>query len=243
MEAVILAGGFAKRLWPLTKETPKPLLEVGGKPILEHVLGKILALEEVGRVRISINKKFEPKFQEWLSAFPERARIELLVEPSLSEEEKFGSIAAWQYLIEQKGIKDDLMSVSGDNIFGFDLGRLLEFYREKRAVTFALSDVGDLELAKKYGIVQLDETGKVVGFEEKPEQPKSTLASTGVYIFPKEALGLIKEYLDQGGRPDQPGRFLAWLHKRQPVYGMVFREKWFDIGSLEELERARREIR
>jgi len=240
MEAVILAGGFAKRLWPLTKEMPKPLLRVAGRPILEWVLEKVLELD-VKKVYISVNQKFEPQFQEWLSSFPKKGRIELVVEPTLSEEQKFGAVAAWQYLIEQKGIKDDLLSVSGDNLFKFDLKELIEISREENAVVFGVFDVESTELARKYGIVELDQNGKVVSFEEKPEHPKSTLASTGIYVFPRNKLHLIKEYLSQGGSPDQPGRFLAWLYKREPVYGKVFLEEWIDIGSFEELERARRE--
>lgn len=241
MEAVILAGGFAKRLWPLTKDTPKPLLEVGGRPILEWVLEKVLALE-TRRVYISINRKFEPAFREWLSSFKEKGRVELVVEPAMSEGEKFGAIAAWQYLIEQKGVKDELISVSGDNLFEFGLEGLVELSREEKAVAFGLFDVERPELARKYGIVELDQEGKVVSFEEKPENPRSTLASTGIYVFPEEKLALIKEYLEQGGSPDQPGRFLAWLHKKEPVFGKVFLERWIDIGSLEELERARKEF-
>lgn len=242
MKTVILAGGFAKRLWPLTKETPKPLLPVAGKPIIEYVLEKVLPLRGMEKVYISINEKFKDKFTEWLEGYQEKEKVELVVEPALSEEEKFGAVAAWRYLIEKKGIEGDLMVVAGDNMFDFDLEKLMDLFEVKKAPVFALFDVEDFKLAEKYGIVKLDTEGKVTGFEEKPENPKSTLASTAIYIFPKETLSLIQEYLDSGGSPDQPGKFLIWLYMKQDVYGLVYSGKWFDIGSFEELDKAREEL-
>lgn len=241
MKAVILAGGFAKRLWPLTKDTPKPLLELDGRPIIQHLLEKVHSLAAVDRIYISTNEKFERHFREFLKGFKSRKKVTLIVEPSAKEGEKLGAIGGWKYLVNKEKLDDDLLIIAGDNMFEFSLNSLILSHRKHKAPVVAFYDMKAREKVKmKYGIAVLSKKGKVLEFQEKTPEPKSTLVSTGCYIFPKETVRLIPEYLDNKNNPDAPGYFLIWLHTRQPVYGYISKKKWFDIGSFEELEAARK---
>lgn len=241
MKAIILAGGFAKRLWPLTKNYPKPLLKVREKAIIEHILEKVSAVDGVDKIYISANQTFEPHFREELSHHLERDGIDLIIEPSTKEEDKLGAIGAINYLIKNEKIEDDLMIVAGDNLFGFDINDFVDLFRVNRKPVIAFYDIKDPDKVRhKYGNVHLDEDNIVKDFVEKPEDPFSTFVSTGCYLFPKETLNLIDEYLKSENKKDAPGFFISWLHKKQDVLGFVFDEHWFDIGSHEALAEAKK---
>jgi glucose-1-phosphate thymidylyltransferase len=231
MRALILAAGYATRLYPLTLDRPKPLLAVGGRPIVDWILDRISEVEEVAEVHLVTNAKFAPAFREWAPAG-------LIVhdDGTTSEDDRLGAIGDLAFV----GLgDDDLLVVAGDNLFNFSLAAFDAFRRTKgRASALALYDVGDVELARKYGIVELGEGDRVVGFLEKPEQPPSTLAATATYLFHRDHLALVPRYLDEGNSPDQPGRFVAWLQAREPVYGYRVDGEWLDIGDHEQLRHA-----
>jgi len=241
MKAIILAGGFAKRLWPLTESTPKPLLPVAGKPIIDYLLERISCIKELDRIFISVNQRFEPNFREWAGKSQFLQKIEIVAEPSRNEEEKLGAIGALGFLIHQKAIDDDLLVVAGDNLFDFDVGRVAVCGDKSPVV--ALYKMPDADsVKKKYGVVQLDSDNRISDFQEKPEKPASTLISTGCYFFPKGSLPMIYSYLSNGYNPDAPGFFIEWLSKQMAVRGMVFDSgcRWFDIGSKESYREANR---
>ncbi len=239
IKAVVLCGGFAKRLWPLTLEKAKPLLEVGGKPIMNYIVEKLEKMGEINEIIISTNAKFEPVFKEWVQKYGFE-KLKFVIEGAHSEEEKLGSIAGIDFAINLAKIDEDCIILAGDNIFSFEVRDFIEFFRQKKAPVVAVFDVKDVEKAKGYGIVEIDDKNKIIEFDEKPEQPKSTLASTGCYIFPKDTLKLFSEYLKQSKKKDAPGFFLEWLHKKQDVFGYVFSDYWFDIGNKEALEETRK---
>jgi len=221
MKVLIMAGGYATRLWPITKGKPKPLLPVGDKHIIDYILEKVRELDL--EVYVSTNKFFEKHFKGWVK----RSGVELIVEETISEEEKLGTIGAIKYAVSKLGL-DDYLIVAGDNLFSFSLKEFLKRYNGKPLI--AVYDVGDFELAKRYGVVVL-EGDKVIDFQEKPLQPKSTLISTGVYALPKEIVGKIDEYLEEGNR-DSPGYFIEWLLKKGvEIYAYKFDDYWYDIGS------------
>jgi glucose-1-phosphate thymidylyltransferase len=238
MDAVILCGGFAKRMWPLTKEVPKALLEVRGKPLLEHIMDRLEEIDEVERVFISVNRRFRDQLILWFMEYNSKKHVELVVEPSMREEEKLGSIGAWGFLIREEKLDRDLLSISGDNFFDFGLRPLLDFYKRTGETAIGVFDAGKEE-AGRFGIVEMGPGNRIVGFEEKPERPKSTLASTGIYVFPREVLGMVLRYLEGGNSPDKAGMFLKWLYKLRPVYGFLFSGEWADIGSMDTYERLR----
>ncbi|WP_297510758.1 NDP-sugar synthase [Thermococcus sp.] len=221
MKALIMAGGYATRLWPITKDNPKALLPVGNRVILEYILDKVLELDV--ETYISTNRFFETHFRP----YAERYDVGLIVEDTLHEEEKLGTIGAMKKAVDELGL-DDYLVIAGDNLFSFSLRDFLGRYRGETLI--AVYDVGDPELAKRYGVVVL-EGDKVVSFEEKPLIASSTLVSTGVYIFPRKIMRLIDEYL-QNGNKDSPGYFLQWLlEKGKEIRAYRFSDYWYDIGS------------
>jgi len=242
MKAILLCGGFAKRLWPLTLDRPKALLDVGGRAILDHIVDKVECLQDVDEVIISTNAAFEPAFREWLGGRRFAKPTQLIVEPSRGENEKFGAIRGLNWLIEKCGLDSDCLVIAGDNLFDFKLNDFLGFYKKTGAPTVALYDVLTHERAKLYGVPKLDGT-RIAEFHEKPENPPSTLISTACYVFPKSILPIFGEYLVSGNPGDKPGHFIAWLAARQAVHGWVWRGTWFDVGDFDSLEAAKNWIK
>jgi len=238
MKTIILAGGYAKRLWPLTKNIPKQLLLVGGRPMIEYIIEKLEAQEEIDKIIISTNKKFEKNFKEWLLKYKSAKDIELVIEPARSEDNKLGSVGALGYLIKEKKLDEELMIIGGDNLFEFDLRNLINYYREKDGDIVALYDLKSIQKARNYGVAKIDKEMRIIDFVEKPENPPSTLVSTACYILSSEGVRSILTYLDKGENPDAIGFFIKWLIKRDRVFGFVFSGRWFDIGSLESLKEA-----
>ncbi len=221
MKVLIMAGGYATRLWPVTKDHPKALLPVGDRTILDYIMENVkgLGLDTY----ISTNRFFEAHFRP----YAERYGVGLIVEDTLHEEEKLGTVGAMKRAVEGLGL-DDYLIIAGDNLFSFSLPDFLRAYDGRTLI--AVYDVGDLELAKRYGVVVL-EGDRVVSFQEKPVQPQSTLISTGVYVFPKAVMERIDEYLSNGNR-DSPGYFIQWLLERgEPIKAYRFSDYWYDIGS------------
>ncbi len=237
MDAIILAAGYATRLYPLTENTPKPLLKVAGKPIIEHIIKKIEELKPVDRVYIVTNSKFEQHFRAWLEDFDTEKKVEIISDGTKSNDDRLGALGDINYLISRKGIGSDLIVIAGDNLFEMPLADAVNFFRKRNSNVIVLHDVGDFELVRHYGVVEV-ENELVTNFEEKPLVPKSTLASTGIYIFPKMTIPLIQKYIAQGNNPDKTGNFIEWLHKRDKVFAFVTDKKWYDIGSIEQLEKA-----
>jgi len=236
VKAVILAGGYAKRLWPLTENNPKALLTIAGKPIIDYIIEKIDVLDEVDVIYISTNEKFEKQFKEWIDSSSFKKKVELVIEKTKSETEKLGAIAGIQYLIDLKKVDDDLLVIAGDNMFECDLNNFMKLYYEKKSPVIGFQDIGDKEQAKKYGVASLNDDGKVVEFVEKPEEPKSSLISTAIYLFPKDDLGLFDEYLSNSDKKDAVGIFVSWLIEQRDVYCFSFPEEWYDIGDLKVYE-------
>ena len=231
MRALILAAGYATRLYPLTKDRPKPLLELGGRPMVDWILDRINEVDEVDEVHLVTNAKFAPAFRAWAPA-----GVVVHDDGTTSDPDRLGAIGDIAF-VDLRG--DDLLVIAGDNLFDFSLRDFAGFWRAKgRASAVALYDVGDLELARQYGIVELGSDGRVVGFVEKPEAPASTLAATATYIFHRDHVAVVRRYLDEGNSHDQPGRFVAWLRVREPVYGYRFEGEWLDIGDHEQLREA-----
>jgi glucose-1-phosphate thymidylyltransferase len=237
LKAVILAGGYATRLYPLTRDRPKHLLEVDGRPFLELLLER-LPLGELDAVYVVTNAKFADRFREWAESYP--ADVIVLDDGTTSEEDRLGAIGDLQLVIESEGVDDDLIVAAGDNIFTERLDDFARFGRERDAVAIAVYDVGDLEAMKQLSSIGVDADSRLVTFEEKPEQPESTLAGIALYFYPRAILPFVGRYLAEGNNPDQPGRLVGWLYRRTPVYAWRVPGRWFDIGTPETLAEAER---
>ena len=237
MKAVILAGGYATRLYPLTRDRPKHLLEVDGRPLLELLLER-LPLGELDAVYVVTNAKFAERFREWAESYP--TDVIVLDDGTTSEEDRLGAIGDLQLVIESEGIDDDLIVAAGDSIFTERLDDFARFGRERDAAAIAVYDVGNLEAMKQLSSIGVDADSRLVTFEEKPERPESTLAGIALYFYPRAIVPLVGQYLAEGNNPDQPGRLIGWLYERTPVYAWRVPGRWFDIGTPETLAEAER---
>lgn len=240
MKVIILAAGYATRLYPLTINQPKPLLEVAGKPMLEHVVDNLLPVGIDG-FYIVTNGKFAGHFERWAESYKERQpahNFTVVNDHSTDDSNKLGAIGDLHLVLTSEQVDDDIIVVAGDNLFSDSLEAFGEFCRQGRAPTVAVYDVGDLEEIKKYNSIETDSEGRITFFQEKPEQPKSTLTAIALYYYPHETLKLINQYITEGNNPDQPGRLVEWMYKRTPFYTWLVPGIWYDVGSKETLEEA-----
>jgi glucose-1-phosphate thymidylyltransferase len=241
MKLIILAAGYATRLYPLTLTQPKPLLPVAGKPMVDHVLDNLAPIGGIDRVYVVTNAKFAGHFQKWADTYrTTKLNFTVVNDGSTDESNRLGAIGDLNLVLAREKVDDDIIVVAGDNLFNERLDGFGKFCRAKNAPVLGVYDVGSLEQARKYGVVSLDGEGKIGSFIEKPPQPTSTLIGIALYFYPKATLPLIQQYLAEGNNPDQPGRFVQWLYPRRPVYTWAVPGLWYDIGSKETLEEANR---
>jgi len=242
MKVLILAAGYATRLYPLTLTQPKPLLPVAGKPMIDYVMDNLAAIPEIDHVYVVTNAKFAGHFQKWADAYDSKAKLQFTIinDGSTDDSNKLGAIGDLHLVLTQEKIDDDLIVVAGDNLFSEKLGEFGKYCLQKNAPVLGLYDVGSLEQAKKYGVVSVDAEERLAKFVEKPEQPESTLIGIALYYYPKATLPLVDQYIKEGNNPDQPGRLVQWLYPRQSVYTWTVPGIWYDIGSKETLEEANR---
>ena len=239
MKCIILAAGYATRLYPLTLDRPKPLLPVAGKPMIEHILEKIEKVDDIDEILIITNNKFFNDFRNWKRKYSFSKPIKILDDGTTSDGDKLGAVGDIGFAAKEEKIEDDVFVVAGDNLFEFDLRNLFEFFKEKKTSAIALYDVKDKAIvAGKYGVVEIDKDNKIVGFKEKPEKPKTSLISTACYIFAEGDIEELKKSLAEGEKHDNLGDFIKWLIEKKEITGQVFKERWFDIGSKDQLKEA-----
>jgi glucose-1-phosphate thymidylyltransferase len=251
MNAIILCAGYATRLYPLTLNKAKPLLEVAGKPIVEWVVDNLRPVPNLQTVFLVTNNKFASDFQNWAKGYQDRSasakatadrhreiKIKVINDGSTSDDDKLGAIGDINFVLTREELAgDDLLVIAGDNLFDEPLIGFVEAAKGAVAMV-AIHDTGDLEAMKKYGAVTVDADGVISHFKEKPEKPKSTLAAVALYYYSREVLPLFTTYVAAGNNPDQPGRFLQWLYTRKPVKTYQLKGRWLDIGSQGTLEKA-----
>ena len=247
MNALILAAGYATRLYPLTLHKAKPLLKVGSKPIIEWLFDNLASVPALQTAYIVTNDKFANDFQSWANSYQARfgsvkgqsgSDIKIINDRSKSDDDKLGAIGDINLVLTRENLtNDDLLVIAGDNLFQQPLSEFVTAAKRSQA-TVAVHDVGNLEAMKKYGTVTVDKNGVITHFEEKPEKPKSTLAAVALYYYSRELLPLFTTYLAAGNNPDQPGLFLQWLYSRKSVNTFEIKGRWLDIGSKETLENA-----
>ncbi len=243
MNALILAAGYATRLYPLTLDKAKPLLPVGGKPIIEWVVDNLAGIPDLETVYIVTNNKFAAHFETWTERYQPRKRgtqfkFKIINDGSTSDDDKLGAIGDINFVATRENLtQDSLLVIAGDNLFTESLVNFVDCARGTDA-TVAVYDVGDAEAIKKYGNITVDAEGIITRFEEKPRKPQGTLAAIAIYYYSTAVLSLLTTYLAAGNNPDQPGRFVQWLYTRKPVKTFQIEGKWLDIGSKETLEKA-----
>jgi len=244
MNILILAAGYATRLYPLTETKAKPLLDVAGKPMMEWVIDNLAPIKGIEKVYVVTNNKFAADFQAWADHYNEthgKLSFEIINDGSTSDADKLGAIGDINLCIARANLTaSDLIVVAGDNLFNQSLEGFGTHCQQAGKPVLGIYDVGSLDQAKKYGVVAVDGSGTITSFEEKPAEPKSTLIGIALYFYPKETVAMIPTYLAAGNNPDQPGRFVQWLYQRAPVGTWEVPGTWFDVGSKETLEEANR---
>jgi glucose-1-phosphate thymidylyltransferase len=237
VKAVILAAGYATRLYPLTLDRPKALLEVGGRPMLDRLLEQVDGVDGLDEVYVATNSKFADAFREW-SAGRSGLPVRIVDDGTVDEESRLGAIGDLDLAIREAGLDDDLLVLAGDNLFSESLTPFPAFAIAKGGAALGVYDVGDLEAIRRYAVIELDADDRVTRLEEKPDEPRSTLAGIALYFYPRSVLDFVARYLAEGNNPDQPGRLVQWLYPRTPVYGWRVPGRWYDVGSKETLAEA-----
>lgn len=224
MRCFILAGGFATRLWPLTEHRAKPLLPLAGKPILTHLIEKI---PDGLPITVSTNAVFKDAFESWNRGL--HRDIEILIEDALHDDHKIGALGAVAQWIQEKKIAEDIFLLTGDNYCGFSFHDFIQAFHG--TTLLATHDIHSPEKAKSYGTVIAKEH-TVIGFQEKPTHPKTTLVNTGASILPQNTLSILTTYAKK--HPDNVGSvFEEFLHCDIPIKCFSSAEPWFDIGSFD----------
>ncbi|MFQ5941175.1 MAG: nucleotidyltransferase family protein [Nitrososphaerales archaeon] len=238
MLAVILAGGYATRLYPLTKNTPKPLLLVHGRPIIDHIIDKLYEMDSINKILISINRKFEKHFQRWLES-NKRSKLIMNIEETTYDKKKLGAIRALAE-IQKRFPREDFLIIAGDNMFTSSLGNVLQLYKLKKAPIIVLYELKEEHIARNYSSVELNSDGRIITFVEKSPIVTTNLVGTCIYAIPQTSMQSIHDYLEEGHNHDSPGHFIEWLCKKESVYGYVLEGGWWDIGTEEVYDNVRK---
>ena len=241
MNILILAAGYATRLYPLTLTKAKPLLPVADKPMIEWVLDNLAPIPDIESVYVVTNNKFAADFQAWADDYVKRQpklHFKIVNDGSMNDQDKLGAIGDINLVVNRENLTaSDLIVVAGDNLFSESLEGFAQFCKGRAAV-LATYDVKDLEAIKKYNRIEVNGEGVITHFEEKPANPKTTQTGIALYYYSKETVARFPEYIAEGNNPDQPGRFVQWLYTRTPVHTFEIPGIWFDIGSKETLVEA-----
>ena len=245
MKALILAAGYATRLYPLTKNFPKSLLTVDGKPIIDHIVEKLSSLRQIDEIIVVTNSKFFRSFKNWKRKVKTNKKLTILDDLTTANEDRRGAIGDINFAIRNKKINDDLLVIGGDNLFQERLDEFLLISKTyNNAPVIGVYDLKDKVNAKKYGVLKLDRKNRVIDFQEKPEIPNSSLVGMCLYYFPKERLGLVSQYTKSRKKTsDATGSYIDWLRGKVEVYGFIFRGRWYDIGDFKYYNQARKKFK
>lgn len=241
MKTLVLAAGYATRLYPLTENFPKPLLEVAGKSILNWLLDDIDTLPEIDEHIIISNHRYAAHFENWARTCGLSKPVRVLDDGSTSNETRLGAVRDIQFAIESLNIEDDILVIAGDNMIDFSFRSFVDLFREKNAAVVMVNEEQDLATLQRCGVAQLDEELRVLAMEEKPQHPRSNWCVGPFYIYKKDELHLIAKGIAEGCGTDAPGSFVSYLCEQVPVYALDIKEgNRYDIGTLESYEEVKR---
>lgn len=243
MKAIILAAGYATRLYPLTINRPKALLTINGKPIIDYICDEIDTIDDIDEILVVSNHKFIGNFLRWTKKRSGKKNIKLIDDGSTSEEDRLGAIGDIKYVLDKESIDDDLLIVAGDNFFTYKLREFYDFFLNIRKDCIAVHEIERIEDLKRVGVVKINENAKVIDFVEKPENPKSKIGVYASYIYLKDIIPLFDTYLREGNKHDAPGYFPAWLYLQKDIYAYSFDGECYDIGTHNALSEVRRKFR
>ncbi|MDE3256557.1 MAG: sugar phosphate nucleotidyltransferase [Gemmatimonadota bacterium] len=243
MKAIVIAAGYATRLYPLTLNFPKGLLEVGGRAIVDYLMDQIESVPDVDEVYLVTNSRFAGHFECWAAGWNGRLDIDVIDDGTTTNDNRLGAVGDIRYTIGARAITDDILVCGSDNLLGFRLKDLVADFRANPVAHICVCYVDDPDDRRRRGIAVLNAESRVVKFEEKPDQPESYWGSAAIYVYPAATLKRFDEYVESGRTPDAPGHFVEWLCQVEPVYAHRIQGSAIDIGNPETLEQARREFR
>ncbi len=239
MKCLILAAGYATRLYPLTENFPKPLLEVGGKTILDWLIDDIDGAALVDEYVVISNHKFAHHFDAW--AAKKAQKITVVDDGTSSNETRLGAVKDIQFAIDKLGLDDEMLVIAGDNLLDFSLVAFIRYAKEKGTSAIMRYYEGSDEKLKKCGVVQIDEHEKIINMTEKPQNPLSHWCCPPFYFYTKEDAKLVEKGIASGCGVDAPGSYIAWLCTQTPVHAMEMPGRRYDIGNLESYKKVQEE--
>lgn len=237
MKCLIIAAGYATRLYPLTENFPKPLLKVGDKPILDWLMEDLDQTGLINEYIVVTNHKFAPIFEEWAK---QRTDVTVIDDGTSSNETRLGAVRDIELGIRSRGVQENLLVMAGDNLLSFSLKGFLDYFREKGTTCIMRFYQPDLNKLHKSGVAEVDDQGRILSMEEKPAQPKSHWCCPPFYIYRKEDLPLVSAGIAAGCGTDAPGSFIAWLCTQTVVHAWEMPGCRYDIGNLESYQEVQR---
>lgn len=231
MKAIILAAGYATRLYPLTCDRPKALLPVAGKPIINYIMDELETIDRIDTIYVVTNHKFADNFNLWASEYNCPKKLKVIDDGTTNEDNRRGAIGDIQFVIEHENINEELMIIAGDNLFTFKLSKYMDFYIKTGGDCVCAKKVSDREALKELAVAVLDDDGRILSLVEKPEEPPSDIGVYAAYIYTQGTVGLFNVYLSEGNKPDAPGYFVQWLYKRKTVFAYVMDGECYDVGT------------
>ena len=251
LTCIILAAGYATRMYPLTENFPKPLLEVGGKTILDWLVDDVSESCNIRDFVVISNHKFLRFFQDWAfekeqstrGAFERPLGITVLDDGSMDNDHRLGAVKDIEFAIDSLNLKDNLLVLAGDNVLDFSFKGFVEYAQKIGTTCIMRHYQGSLEKLRKTGVVEVDSSDLVLSMEEKPKEPKSNWAVPPFYYYPASDLAMLKEGIASGCGTDAPGSFISWLVSRRPVHAYEMPGQRFDVGSIEGYEKIRSEYK
>ena len=241
MKCLILAAGYATRLYPLTENFPKPLLDIKGKAILDWLLDDIDATGMIDEYVVISNHKYAHHFERW--AENKSMRVTVVDDGTSSNETRLGAVRDIQFAIDQLNLDDDLLVIAGDNVLDFSLTKFMAYAKEKKTSCIMRYFESEEKKLQKCGVVEVDAQDRILSMEEKPAQPKSNWCCPPFYYYTREDARLVSKGIAAGCGTDAPGSYIAWLCNQTQVYAMEMPGRRFDVGNLESYNRIRNEYK
>lgn len=236
MKCILLCAGYATRLFPLTENFPKALLNIGKKPLLDYILDEVNTINEVDKIYVITNNRYYKHFDKWAHEKNNKKEIKVINDYTTSNDDRLGAIGDIMYVIEKENINDDLLIIAGDNLFTYHLRDVVDFYNQNKKTVLCAKELEDINLLKRFAVASIDENNKVIDLVEKPVEPKSNLGVYATYIYPKEILKYFNEYKSDGNNMDAPGNFPQYLYKKEDVLIYKFNGECYDVGTHETLK-------
>lgn len=236
MKCILLCAGYATRLFPLTENFPKALLEIGNKPLLDYILDEVNTVDEIDKIFIITNDRYYKHFENWANEKNNSKPIKVINDNTTSNDDRLGAIGDIMYVIDKGNVNDDLLIIAGDNLFTYKLKDVIKFYKQKKKSIICAKELDDINLLKRFAVAKVDENNLVLELEEKPENPKSNLGVYATYVYPKEVIKYFEMYKNEGNNMDSPGHFPQYLYKKDDVYVYKFNGECYDVGTHETLK-------